>query len=587
MRSSTMCNAIVLVCMLSFASVPEAGAVQGQLSAVSRVKNFIKTASGDKMPILRKGAVGALVGALIIAGGMFPTAGEAYDGLPHNDAMVVVSRDANKALVMPVREYLGERRVIVNPAIVRDLAEIIANFVNSSSFSSYYEEDPYDDGKLVRRIWRYWEESLGVQGDGLEDAGRFVYYAKRDGKLGSRSNWTGNHVPSGKEVERLKQQLAFLPLEELTASLNAALLDEDATGVIFPIKLSPYAVLTILYAYGNSGYLDVHVDSEGRAKPNSDAELANFPPTNGLYGHSFGNGFVHTRMGEVDPPRVEVRPRRHYPDEYFYNMIMRRAADNGHLGIINALLAYNYGTDFGEALEIASGRGHTEIVKAILTVAKVKLNVALQPAAYGGHIEIAKALIEAGADDLNSALDAAASGRKVEMVKLLVDKGATDFTSALRTAVYWAGYASASDIIDFLVSLDGVDFNAVLKTAAVNHNLEEVKRFIGLGANDFDGALQEMAAYRPGGTKVAELLITRATDFNAALLKVLGSENVWTGGLSGGGEEDLVRMLIRAGADDVVGALEATHESEAEILLEIFAEERPQQNPAQLPFKQQ
>lgn len=490
---------MILACLMSFTftQATEAGALRARLRVdIGKVKEFLKP-TADKWSPLRKGVAGALAGAFIYAGGIASSSAIAHDETHRTTRQEVVAvRNANGELLLPVQLWLGERAVIINPALLHDLAATVADFVDESSFfyPTYDEGKAYDNGKLVGRILRYWEEHLGVLGDSLEDAVIDVYRAKDTDTVAA----VKFPLPS-REVEILKQRLAFLPLNELTAGLNSALLVKDARYAI-GAPPSSHAVLRILNAYGNSGYIDVWVDSNGYVKPSSDAELANFTPTNRLYGHSSMSGFLHTRMGKVKPPRVAVRPRDHYHDEYFYNMIVRRAADNGHLGIVNALLKYNYATDFATPLEIASGRGHTEIVKAILTKAKltkakVGLNVALQSAAFGGHIEIATALLAAGADDLNAALAAAAYGVRAEMVKFLVDAGANDFTTALIKAGFWANHKSGYlDVVNILVTMDGVDLNAALqRVLQLDENWEEVKELAhaliraGADASKMDG----------------------------------------------------------------------------------------------------
>ena len=524
------------ICALLFMSVPEteaqgsAAAVRVRLSTnVGKVKNFFKPAA-DKLLPLRKGVAGALVGAFIYAGGMFPTATVAHDPmhLPRTDEMVIISQNDDERLLMPVRGWLPlvGTPLIVSPILVRNLAQTLITFVGE------------DDGNelMVSRMLRYWDEHLGERGTNLRAAVEAALFVRDKGLLVTRNDRTREY--EGYPIEILKQRLALLTLAELTAGLNAALVGKNGRS-----DISKYTGVSLINDhYSESGYVTVETDDWGRAKT----------VFSHLYNYSYKGELLVTKTGES---RLHIGRRD-------YDRIMNMAIVNNHYGVVSALLSvdetHGYDYDPQKHLETAMEFGRIQMVEALLVEVQACRNRALCVAAGNGDLSRVVALLASGADAINSAL----------MRALQLHSGA---------------------VVDFLVAFEGVDFNEALVEAAASHDLKNVERFIELGADNFDEALEYFAEYAPAGGRVAGLLIERATDLNAALSSALRSENMGESGIWGYAG-DLVRMLIRAGADDVEGALEALHdmgiEHEEEELLEIFAAKRPQQNPAQLPMQQ-
>ena len=535
MKSSAISVVIVLACTLLFASVYEveaqgsAGALRARLSAhASQVKNFIKP-TADKLPLLRKGAVGTLA-ALIYAGGMLPTAVVAHDApthpQPRDNEMVIISQNDDERLLMPVQGWLEQEEtltvkpLIVSPILVRNLAQTLAKFAVKDG----------GDELVVSRMLRYWDEHLGERGVNLRAVVERLEIAHKEGQLVSRYGTSYEGYP----IEILKQRLALLTLPELTASLNAALLEENGR-----LGLSG---LLLMRAYMESGYVMVEIDDSGRV------EMI-YPR---LYNYSSESELLVAKTGESLPHLGTVG----------HDRALNIAIINDHDGVVSVLLERNnysrwdgYNYDPYQHLLTAAKLGRIQMVKALLAEVREHRNLALHTAADSGDLAKVVALLAGGANDLNG---------------------------ALMSAVV---FSRESDILDSIVALGGTgDFNAGLSKAAITLELEQAKRFIRLGADDFDAALQNMAEYTPMGGRVAELLIARATDLNAALLAMLRSETAYDTGFEG--VEELARMLIRAGADDLKGIIDYLHSSKMDYmpddtkrrlqegLLLIFAEER-------------
>ena len=115
-----------------------------------------------------------------------------------------------------------------------------------------------------------------------------------------------------------------------------------------------------------------------------------------------------------------------------------------------------------------------------------------------------------------------------------------------------------------------------------------VDHLVDLGADDFAGALREVTGYEAETSDefvrrlIYEVIARKIpSELNDALGTVLSAYDVVGNGIAVA--EGLVRELIRAGADDLEGALDVVAEGEAKYLREIFAEERAKQNPTQSP----
>jgi ankyrin repeat protein len=122
------------------------------------------------------------------------------------------------------------------------------------------------------------------------------------------------------------------------------------------------------------------------------------------------------------------------------------AAENNHEALVRLLIKNGASPNWGDrsrkqnAMEVASGRGHTQVVKTLLELgasARIGFGLklfAIQLAALNGHIEIVRLLIDAGEDpDRNngrpaggaySPLQAAILSDNQDLAKLLLAKGA-------------------------------------------------------------------------------------------------------------------------------------------------------------------
>ena len=222
-------------------------------------EEFFSNPLPDKLLPLRKGATSAMFAALIYAGGMLPTAAVAHDSpIQHqqrDNEMVILRQNDDESLLMPVQSWLEQegtltvKPLIVSPTLVRNLAQTLTKLV---------DEDDGDE-LVINRIMRYWDKHLGERGVNLRAAVEAVQLARKEGQLVTRDYST---TYEGYPIEILKQRLALLTLAELTASLNAALVDENSH-----LDLNIYSLaFEFLWNYKESGYVMVETDDGGRVE---------------------------------------------------------------------------------------------------------------------------------------------------------------------------------------------------------------------------------------------------------------------------------------------------------------------------------
>lgn len=136
----------------------------------------------------------------------------------------------------------------------------------------------------------------------------------------------------------------------------------------------------------------------------------------------------------------------------FCDRAFRKAADEGHLGIVRLL--YDEGADInasdvlGEsgALCRASGQGYVEIVEFLLSKGAKSVPLALREACEAGYVEIVEMLLGTDLDIPNMdahPLVSSAYGGHTRIVELLLEHGA-DVHAANDSAICWA--ASNGDV---------------------------------------------------------------------------------------------------------------------------------------------
>ena len=579
MKSSVIC----LVIALLFASLFPAVVTQGSANTawqrlnanVSKAKTFFLP-TFDKLLPLRKGVAGALIGTLIYASGMLPYAVAAPEATqsspiieiqhPRNAMMVMVKQSNGKQLLMPVHKSKHEKNFVVNPVTISEFSDYLAVFVDSTKNHEAKDQ--------VNRVLQYWDEHFGAQGKALLAAVDAVRAAKK------RVGLEGDYIPSSKEVRELEQQLAFLKLEELTASLNAALKVEDVSNTSDSDLKSG-----LMRAYKNSGYIKVALDTEGRATLDSENKLYDYFTISS----ADKVRLAYKTSNEASPAREpeKMRLMSRYRDGLgYYGIIMERATVYGHLGFVSTLLMHGHDTNLDKYMHIALEIGHTEIAKTIFKRTKVNgqinLNAALKKAASNRRNEMAMLLYEAGGD-VNEGLVGAAVGGDVELAKYFIAAGATDINRALQDTILY-GDEGAFHVATYLATLDGIDLNAALELAAAYAGeqggyTDWIKHFIHLGADNFNEALLAFA-YNPSDFDLdgAKLLMERASNLDHVLSRVLESEIAVTNDDFTMYQEELVRMLIRSGAsieDGLItlGLYDGRRAAEEEALRRIFAEE--------------
>ncbi len=538
MKGAVFCVAMVLLFSLSNNVAEAQGLTSALRTRVSKVKDVIKPAADKFLPRLRTGAVGALLVAMIYTGGMLPTDVVAHDAirLSAHDETVVISQNADERLVMPVH-WLTEKTseelspFIVSPDLVRNLARTLTKFVADN-----------DSGELlaVSRMLRHWEEQLGERGVDVRIVVEAMQQARERGR-----GITGVRLDGykGYLIEALRQQLASLTPAELMAGLNAAFVrDKDSLDSNSGGGVDSFTGLHVLRRYLESGYVRLEVEDDKVHSKIASSQLYNF-----------------TSEGELV---ARARHESRFFDRKNTNEVSHLAIIKDHNGIVNGLLTNGYVSDeydLRQHLEIATELRRGKIVKAMLAKIKKDRNPFLSGAAGRGDLQEVVKQLESGADDINTALSEAAARGEIEMVDFLLDY------------------------------IDGdVDINALFIDSIWGANQEMVDHLVDLGADDFAGALSEVIGYEAETSyEFVRRLIYQViakkipSELNSALGTVLSAYDVVGNGIEVA--EDLVRDLIRAGADDLEGALEVVAEDEAKYLRKIFAEERAKQNPTQLP----
>ncbi len=148
----------------------------------------------------------------------------------------------------------------------------------------------------------------------------------------------------------------------------------------------------------------------------------------------------------------------------FYNYtVFSTAAEKGKLNIIKYIVK-NLEPDeanLNKALDRASARSHSSIIRLLINAGATDVNIALEYAAIHRDLNMIKYLIEeAGANNFNTALSQASEGGSLDIIKYLVEAGATKLTKALNKSLSRGFY----DIVEYLVE-KGADIKPALKIA--------------------------------------------------------------------------------------------------------------------------
>ncbi|OBT81856.1 hypothetical protein VE02_09788 [Pseudogymnoascus sp. 03VT05] len=256
---------------------------------------------------------------------------------------------------------------------------------------------------------------------------------------------------------------------------------------------------------------------------------------------------------------------------------LQSAAANGHTAIVKILLDMGanvnarYGGIKGNALSIASRRGHIGVVKLLLQNKAPKIEMspkgrtkydALRTATRSGHEAIVRLLIESGADvNTNGPLEEASSIGYMAVVKLLLQNGA-DVNG--RWNPLQAAAVRGREAIVALLLEKGANVNASggdagyggnALQAACYHGHEATVRLLLKNGADVNAPREEyrddcknmfalQTAASGGYLSVARLLLEEGADVNAEGRH--SQTALWAAAKRG--DEDMVKLLLEWGA---------------------------------------
>ncbi|KAJ7263920.1 ankyrin repeat-containing domain protein [Mycena rebaudengoi] len=252
------------------------------------------------------------------------------------------------------------------------------------------------------------------------------------------------------------------------------------------------------------------------------------------------------------------------------------ASGHGHTEIVRLLLGNAAEVNAksgkrGTALQVACAEDHTDIVRLLLASGTDRT---LEVASSKGHIEIVRILLENGADvnaqkhGYGSALEAASKNGHTEIVRLLLENGAD-----VRGALEAASGQGHLDTIRLLLE-NGADVNAngrysgtALHSASSSGHMEIVRLLLENGGDvnadaEFRGSPLHLACEN-GHMRTIQLLLENganantkswhSTPFQAAARS--GNADIFRLLLQNGadvnakGDPDIIRLLLNHGAD--------------------------------------
>eukprot|EP00981_Chlorochromonas_danica_P007389 scaffold1708_cov156-Ochromonas_danica.AAC.3 len=155
------------------------------------------------------------------------------------------------------------------------------------------------------------------------------------------------------------------------------------------------------------------------------------------------------------------------------NSALYRACENGHVGVIKALLN-DRRVEFGWCpFHVACSRGNIEAVQALLSDDRLEVNIgdmngwtALHAACGNGHVEVVKALLSDRCLNINAltkhkwtALFAASRNGHMKVVETLLSDGRVDANKPARDGKTALDVAKISEIKDLLRAYGGANLS--------------------------------------------------------------------------------------------------------------------------------
>ena len=235
----------------------------------------------------------------------------------------------------------------------------------------------------------------------------------------------------------------------------------------------------------------------------------------------------------------------------------------------------NMGTIFGTLLCVAAYKGHTRIVRELLSVPGIDINLAgrdgitpLYCAAQNGHVKVVELLL--AEQDINANLAttrgvpplyAATLHGQEEVVRLLLAVSGINVNPVVpelnSTPLQYAIYKGHDTITGLLLAAPGIDIDrcggggpTLLYIAAEFGFLKIVEQLVrhGVAVNPAlpDGTTPLFAAISSGNVQVARILLTAQ---DTRLNQATGDGIVPLGFAVSRGHKDIVELLLRHGAD--------------------------------------
>ncbi len=207
-------------------------------------------------------------------------------------------------------------------------------------------------------------------------------------------------------------------------------------------------------------------------------------------------------------------------DKAAIKSILVCAARKGHTELVKLMITKN-ADNYHFAMSEAARGGYIDIVQLILNERELNpsdyfLTMAISNAAEGGHMNIVQLMltkmtvIDQTLIDTrriyNATLICASLGGHMEIVKLMLNKGATNYNLAMALAAK----RGHMDIVQLMLNKEADDYDETMKNAAGGGHIAIVRLMLEKGANNFNEAM--LHATRGGHINIVRLILLKGAN---------------------------------------------------------------------------